>query len=279
VERLSEAEEENRQVERAKRIAAALNPGANGQGGGIQATGNQVASSKGTPLALNGPVRSLEGDSFLMLGGGPGPRYRVPEGRFLDCVITHKVEGSNNESPVVAMVTRDYVSPDGKWVLFPAGSTVLGVQGLVQAQQQTRLFIRMHRMLLPNETSLYFPERLQPQALNPDGSIGVEGSVNRHFWLQFGAAVCLGVVDGLSAAYSTSSSSSGTVTISTQQYATGKVSDRLSQVTEKILDKYANVVPTITLKNGQRMKVYFSEDVLVNGYMPTSQLNWVGHAQ
>lgn len=229
--------------------------------------------------AANGPLRSQPGETANMLGGGPGPQFKVPEGRFLDCVVTRRVVGDVNDSPVHMIVTRDFISRDGKWVLFPAGSEVLAVAGMVQAQQQTRMFLKCHKFTYPNERTVYFPEHLLPQGLNPDGALGVEGKVNRHFWLQFGAAIGLGVVEGFAASNSdqvTQSQATGVVQMSARQYAISKAGDRMGQVVDRMLDKYTNVLPTITLNPGQRVKVYFSEDVLVNGYMPTEGLRWVG---
>jgi type IV secretion system protein VirB10 len=40
----------------------------------------------------------------------------------------------------------------------------------------------------------------------------------------------------------------------------------LSQSSTHILDRYLNVVPTITIREGHRVKVYLSDDLLLPAY-------------
>jgi type IV secretion system protein TrbI len=48
------------------------------------------------------------------------------------------------------------------------------------------------------------------------------------------------------------------------------VSNSLSQSATHILDRYLNVLPTFTIREGQHVKVYLSQDLLAPAY---SQLN------
>lgn len=44
------------------------------------------------------------------------------------------------------------------------------------------------------------------------------------------------------------------------------VATSLSQSSMRILDKYLNVLPTFTIREGQRVKVYLSNDLLLPAY-------------
>lgn len=238
--------------------------------------GPQKAAATG---AADMPMRSLPGQIADMRIGG-GPEVTVHEGQFLDCVLQHDVESSFNDSPIMAMVARDFLSPDGRYVLIPAGTMVPGLAGKVQNVQQARLFISFSRALFPDGRSAYFPERLMPLGMTADGTYGVMGKVNHHWLLQYGAAVMLGVVDGLAASTQgpiSYSPISGAVSMSAGQLAVQQTSQQLQAVTQKVMDRYGNVVPTVRLKAGSRIKIYFTEDVRLNAYMPSRDLRWVQH--
>jgi type IV secretory pathway VirB10-like protein len=135
----------------------------------------------------------------MRIGGDIGKEEIVRQGKFLDCVVVNEVRADLMESPIIAMVSRDFVSLDGQHVLVPAGSKLIGSAGRVQNLQQARVYIRFDRLLFPDQRSAYFPVRRLP-AVDGAGAVGVAGDVDRHFMLMFGSAVMLGMLDGLAAA-------------------------------------------------------------------------------
>lgn len=226
--------------------------------------------------ASDRPMKSALGDLADMRIGG-GPEFTIHEGQFLDLVVHNRIEASFAGSPVVATVNRDFLSPDGKYVLFPHGTQLLGEAGKVESNQQARVYIAFHRAIFHDGRSAYFPQHLLPPAMNADGSYGVVGKVNRHFWLQFGSAIALGVIDGLAASAAgptmvETSGNTSTITTPPGQIVAQRVSNDLSIVVMEMIKKYANVVPTIVLKPGTRMKLYFIEDTRVNAHAPSRRM-------
>lgn len=69
----------------------------------------------------------------------------------------NNVEASFNETPVIGIVNRDFLL-DGKVVLVPHGTQVLGVAGKVENQAQARLFMGFHRAIFPSGRSAFFPQ-------------------------------------------------------------------------------------------------------------------------
>jgi hypothetical protein len=59
------------------------------------------------------------------------------------------------------------------------------------------------------------------------------------------------------------------------QYGVQAGSKELNEVNKRMMDYYANMAPTITIPAGAPMKIYFSEDVLLNGYMSVDKVHWV----
>lgn len=223
------------------------------------------------------PLKSLPGQMADMRTGG-GPSYVIREGQFLDVVLVNNVEAGFNETPVVGLVNRDFLSPDGKVVLVPHGTQVLGVAGKVENQVQARLFMGFHRAIFPNGKSAFFPEHQLPVGMAADGSYGVDGKVNRHFWLQFGGAIVMGLVDGLAAAAAGPTevnTNSGFAQVTPGQLLVGRTGNALNAVVAEMVRKYSNILPTVSLKAGKRLKLYFTEDCMANAQGASSDLSWV----
>lgn len=207
----------------------------------------------------------------MTIGGGVGPDQVVRQGKFLDCVVVNQIRADLVDSPVIAMVARDFISLDGKYVLVPAGSKLLGEAGRVQNLQQVRVYIKFERIIFPDQRSAYFPSRKVP-AVDEIGAVGVEGDVDRHLVLQFGAAVMLGVLDGIGAAVQ-SPTAAATPTI--RDLVMARTSTNFSTVLAGVVEKYANVVPTVTVASGSKMKVFFAEDVRLSPYGRSADLPWM----
>ncbi len=208
---------------------------------------------------------------------GSGPAETVREGKFLDCVTINRVESDIADSPVMAQVARDFVSLDGKRVLVPAGAKVYGTAGRVQSLQQARLYVRFNKIVFPRRTPeetprvAWFPSRTFP-AMDQRGSLGVQDRVNRHLMLQFGAAIALGVFDGLGAKIE---GASGGEDATARELVLARTARNFNQVADAVIQRYANVVPTVTIREGTKLKVYFTQDVMLTPFMETGELAWV----
>ncbi len=213
----------------------------------------------------------------MRISGGTGPDVVVREGKFLDCVLINRVESDIADSPVMAQVARDFMSLDGKDVLIPAGAKIYGTAGKVQSLQQAKLFISFHKIVLPRRTPdetpkvAYFPTRQFP-AMDSMGRLGVGGQVNRHMMLQFGAAIMLGVFDGLAAQVQSPGSEDNPTA---RDLVMSRTSQNFSNVVNAVIQRYANVVPTVTIKEGTKLKCYFTQDVELTPFMATRDLSWV----
>jgi type IV secretory pathway VirB10-like protein len=199
-----------------------------------------------------------------------GRELVVRQGKFLDCVLVNHLRVDLAESPIICMVTRNFLSMDGEEVLFPAGAKVLGTAGVVQNLQQSRVYLKGDRIIFPDQRSAYFPVR-QVGAVDGAGSIGIPGDVDRHFALQFGAAVMLGMLDGLAAAVQQPTAAEPGV----RELVAARTSSNFATIVGGVLQRYANVVPTISVPPGTSLKFYFSEDVRVSPYMRSAELSWM----
>ena len=189
-----------------------------------------------------------------------GKDYTVFEGTLLETVLINRLDGDFS-GPVATMVTTDVFSHDRQHLLIPAGSKLLGETKRVDAFGQRRLAVFFHRLIMPDGYSLDL-DRFQ--GLNQVGETGLKDKVNNHYWQIFGASIAVGAIGGLAQL----GTNGGTIAVqpsAADEYRQG-VTASLSQSSLHILDRFLNVLPTITIREGQRVKVYITQDFLVPDY-------------
>lgn len=186
-----------------------------------------------------------------------GKQYRLFEGTVIETVLTNRL-ASYFSGPVNCMVTTDVYSHDRQHLLLPQGSRVLGEVKKVDNFGQERLAVIFHRVIMPDGFSLSLD---QFKGLNQIGETGLRDKVNHHYLQTFGVALAIGAIAGFSSAnasYGYSQSGSDT-------YRQG-VANSLSQSSMRILEKYLNILPTFTIREGHRIKIYLAGDLIVPAY-------------
>src|SRR6266700_1270727 len=254
-----------------------------------QPTPEQLALAEGLPIIPPAPIGATAGlDPMAAMIAGlppvpPGPvpqaqprptpralpananqatgkNYTVFEGALLETVLVNRLDGDFT-GPVVVMLSSDLYSHDRQHLLIPAGSKLLGESKQVDSFGQRRLAVFFHRLLMPDGYSLDLDHF---QGLNQIGETGLKDKVNNHYLQIFGASVAVGAIGGL-AQLGTSSGAIGVPQSSTDIYRQG-VTSSAAQSSLHILDRFLNVLPTITIREGHRVKVYLTQDILVPDY-------------
>jgi type IV secretion system protein VirB10 len=184
-----------------------------------------------------------------------GPLHRVLEGTVIDAVLTNRLDGAT-AAPVNCLVTNPVFSHSGQHMLIPAGARVLGETRPVQALGQTRLAVAFHRLLMPDGSTVPLD---QFRGLNQIGDSGLRDQVNHHFLSTFGAAAAVGLVSGLSQLIGSAGFGIGdgdrTVVIA------GGAADSTAQASAQVMSRFLNRMPTITIREGHRVKVYITSDL------------------
>ena len=189
-----------------------------------------------------------------------GKDYVVFEGTVLETVLVTRLNGDFS-GPVICMLTNNIYSHDGQRLLIPAGTKVLGETKRVEGFGQTRLAVVFHRLIMPDGFSVDLD---QFHGLNQIGETGLKDQVNHHYLQIFGASIAVGAIGGL-AEVGTNTSSLGLPQTPTDAYRQG-VATSLAQSSTHILDRFLNLLPTITIREGHRVKVYLMQDLLVPDY-------------
>lgn len=193
-----------------------------------------------------------------------GPLHRVLEGTLIDAVLTNRLDG-DTAAPVNCLVTNPLYSHSGQHVLIPAGARVLGETHPVQALGQTRLAVAFHRLLMPDGSTVPLD---QFRGLNQIGDSGLRDKVNHHFLSTFGAAAAIGLVSGLSQLLGNAAYGMGdgdrTVVVA------GTAADATAQASAQVMSRFLNRLPTITIREGHRVKVYITSDLELPEWSPAS---------
>lgn len=191
------------------------------------------------------------------LNAATGKAYVLFEGTILETVLLNRLSGDFN-GPVECLVTTDVYSHDRQHLLIPSGTKVLGETKRVEAFGQTRLAVAFHRLIMPDGYSVSLD---QFKGMNQIGDTGLRDHVNNHYLKIFGASLAVGAIGGISEA-----GSGGLLTQSGTQSIEGGIGQSMGQTSQRILDKFLNILPTITIREGHRVKIYLSGDLALPDY-------------
>jgi type IV secretion system protein VirB10 len=224
--------------------------------------GSRAASSPRLAEApLGAPVAATAGESagtggagaFASRIGGVGgapaqaralanPSTTVTEGTLIPAILETAI---NTDVPgyVRAVVSQDVRSFDGKRVLVPRSSRLIGQYQAGVQQGQKRAYVIWTRLIRPDGVSV----NLASPAVGFDGTTGLEGDVNSHFFKRFGSALLLSVVGGLGAI---GSGGANVIIAGGAQSAAGAAVEQGGQIS-----------PTIRVRMGEPIRVFTARDL------------------
>jgi type IV secretion system protein VirB10 len=186
-----------------------------------------------------------------------GKTYVLFEGTILETVLINRLDGQFS-GPVECLLANDVYSHDRQHLLIPAGSKLLGETRRVQSLGQTRLAVSFHRLVMPDGYSASLDHF---QGLNQVGDAGLRDQVNNHYLRIFGASLAVGAIGAVAEA-----GTAGALTASGGDLMRQGFAQSMGQSSAQILDKFLNVLPTVTIREGHRVKVYLSGDLALPDY-------------
>ncbi|MDE0102407.1 MAG: TrbI/VirB10 family protein [Bryobacterales bacterium] len=185
----------------------------------------------------------------------PEPEGSVlAEGEFIEAVLTNRLAGDYT-GPVNAMVSANVWDRRRRRVLVPRGTRALGWASHVEAWGQSRLAVTFHRLVLPDGRSLGLDDGM---GLSQAGETGLKDRVDRHYASSMMAAGAVGVLAGLSQAASPQDA-----LFSRTAAVRSAAGGGLSQSAMRILDRFLNRLPRITIREGHRVRIYLTSDLFV----------------
>jgi len=214
----------------------------------------QASAAQPAAAATTGNKRAPE----VNVNTAHGQPFVVFEGTTIDTVLVNRLD-VEFAGPLKVMVTNPIYSQDRQHLLIPEGTFILGDVQKVAGFGQKRLAVTFHRLIMPDGYSVDLD---QFHGLDQAGSTGLKDKVNNHYVEIFGASIALGVIAGAAEA---TNLNQGYNESGTEAYKSG-IASSLSQSSANVLDRFINIPPTITIREGHRIKVYFTQDMLLPAY-------------
>ncbi len=169
------------------------------------------------------------------------PATTVTQGTLIPAILETAID-TNVPGFVRAVVSQDVRSFDGKRVLVPRSSRLIGqYQSGLQAGQK-RAYVIWTRLIRPDGASV----NIASPAIGFDGTTGLEGKVNSNFFKRFGSALLLSVVGGLS----NLASGGGTVVLGGGQSAASQA-----------LQTDGQIGPTVRVRQGEPIRIFTARDL------------------
>ena len=220
----------------------------------------EMARSANTPQQASAAQAAATGKRApeVSVNSAHGQPYVVFEGTTIDTVLSNRLDGEF-AGPVKVMVTNPVYSRDRQHVLIPEGTFILGDVQKVSALGQKRLAVTFHRLLMPDGYSVDLD---QFHGLDQIGDTGLKDKINNHYLQIFGTSIALGIISGAAEA---TNNNAGYNMSGSEAYRAG-IASSLSQSSANVLDKFINIPPTITIREGHRIKVYITQDMLLPAY-------------
>ena len=230
------------------------------------AQATQAPGAPGAPIlpgqsAIDARAQSADERFSARVTGGLGDVARasqmrdlgrvVPQGTVIAAVLETAIN-SDLPGSVRGVVSRDVRSFDGSRVLIPRGSKLVGQYKSAAAQGQTRAFVVWERIISPTGVTI----EVGSPATDRLGRGGLSGSVDRHFFERFGAAILLTTIQAGATALADGNGS--TVII-------GGASSQTTQVGTQALQQQVNIPDTIKVAQGVPVQVFVARDLDFGG--------------
>jgi type IV secretion system protein TrbI len=187
-----------------------------------------------------------------------GKTYVLFEGTILETVLVNRLDGGF-AGPVECLLSTDVYSTDRQHLLVPAGSKVLGETRKVDTFGQTRLAVVFHRLLMPDGYSVSLDGF---KGLNQVGDTGLRDEVNNHYLRIFGVSLAIGALGAVA-----EGGTAGALTANGGDLMRQGFAQSTAQSSAQILDKFLNIMPTVTIREGHRVKVYLAGDLVLPDYL------------
>ena len=146
------------------------------------------------------------------------------------------------------MVSRDVRSFDGRTVLIPRGSRVIGEYRSGAALGAARAFVIWTRILRADGASI----QIGSSGADELGRAGLAGKVDRHFFERFSGSILLSVINAGVAAISGTPST---------QVVIGSTQDASAVASSAQAFAPAQISPTIKVAQGTAIRIFVARDL------------------
>lgn len=171
------------------------------------------------------------------------------------------VTGMNSDLPgtVIGQVSMNvYDSAEGRYLLIPQGTRIIGVYDTRTAYAQTRGHVIWQRLVFPNGASMVLPSLA---GADQEGYSGFHDKVRSHYARVVWSALIGAAVTGAVAAATDTDDDD-----SPQAEAGAQASANISNAANSIVNKNLNIAPTVIIRPGYKFDIIVDKDLLLEPY-------------
>jgi type IV secretion system protein VirB10 len=185
----------------------------------------------------------------------------VPEGTLIPGILETAIV-SDLPGQIRAITSQDVYSFDGRRVLIPTGTRLIGEYQSDVVRGQKRIFVIWTRLFRDDGVSV----RLNSIGTDSLGRSGLTGRVDNKWRERFGSAIVLSIV-GAGASYLTGYGSDEAFGQDNDEAKRGEelardtIAQTFSDMANQALSENLRIPPTISVSQGERIFVYVRQDL------------------
>jgi type IV secretion system protein VirB10 len=247
-----------------KRVFSPLNPLNGNSGGGNNASGTDKSELEQRTLSQNAlfardHAKPAPVEQAKIVAN---PSNTVLQGTVLQASLETAI---NTDLPgaIRAIIAEDVHSLDGRRVLIPRGSKVLGKYSDTLSLGQKRVMVIWERILLPDNQTV----TINSFGADAIGQSGIAGNVDSHFFERFGSAALISVI-GIAPAVGTAAltnkndqNSNNNNTATTTNTLASAISQNMSSSLGGVIGDYLRHPPTIGVHQGANVTIFVDRDL------------------
>lgn len=185
----------------------------------------------------------------------------IPEGTLIPGILETAIN-SDLPGQIRAITSQDVYSFDGRRVLIPTGTRLIGEYQSEITRGQKRIFVIWTRLIRDDGVSV----RLNSIGTDSLGRSGLTGHVDNKWRERFGSAIMLSVV-GAGASFLTGYGSDEAFGDNNSEAQRGEelaretIAETSSDMANQALSENLRIPPTISVSQGERIFVYVRQDL------------------
>ncbi len=195
----------------------------------------------------------------------------IPEGTLIPGILETAIN-SDLPGQIRAITSQDVYSFDGRRVLIPTGTRLIGEYESEVTRGQKRIFVIWTRLLRDDGISV----RLNSIGTDSLGRSGLTGIVDNKWRERFGSAILLSIVGAgssyltgyASGQYSSGSGNGEEDSDRAADLARETIAQTFSEMANQALSENLKIPPTISVHQGERIFVYVRQDLDFSAMYP-----------
>lgn len=189
--------------------------------------------------------------------------FTLYAGTVIPATLLTGITSEVNNGDVVAQVRQDvYDSLTGMHLLIPQGSRLIGVSGAAGSRGNKCIGVAFKRIIFPNGYSVQLPEQ---KAIDGAGFPGLRDKYDDHSSTLYRTAF-LGALLAAAAQSATGNSNGYENRSPGEEAVSGAVAEVLDTA-HTIVERDANMSPTITITPGAQFSVFINADIALMEYL------------